>query len=362
MTVKQLTAAFDRGVAAGEPLVLATVYETAGSTYSKAGAQMLIDRHGDFQGMLSGGCLEGDLAERAREVLRSGQPQSVTYNLAQSDEELWGLGVGCDGLMRIFLQLLSPKSGYEPFASMRAAYAGDTVETAATILHSGDERVPAGSSQVSVAGRIACSNVGSELEQRIAALSRQVLGEGRSRTAVFPGPGGEFTVLVAILRPPPRILVLGAGLDARPVLRLAADLGWRVIVQDHRPAYTSAGGFEDAEAVHCVPADELGTVVDLSRIDAAIVMSHHLVTDSKYLELLAGTNIPYIGLLGPVNRRKRLLRDLGEIGDTLRDRVHGPAGIDIGASGPASIALSIMAEVHRALYAQDSAGADTTQA
>lgn len=351
MSVKQLTAAFDEWTAGHEPLVLATVYETAGSTYSKPGAQMLINGQGDFQGMLSGGCLEGDLAERAREVLASSRPQSVTYDLARNDEGLWGLGVGCDGMMRIFLQMLSAQSAWEPFASMRAAYQGETVETAATILHSPDERVPAGSSLVSVAGRIVHSNVGKDLEHRIAGLSAAVVREGLSRTADLPGPGGEYKVLVAILRPPPRILVLGAGLDARPVLRLAADLGWRVIVQDHRPAYIGAGGFDDAEAVHCAPAEELDTNVDLSRIDAAIVMSHHLVTDGKYLKVLAGTEIPYIGLLGPVNRHRRLLRDLGDFADKLRDRVHGPAGIDIGASGPASIALSIMAEVHKALSA-----------
>ena len=352
MTARHLIAAFERWTAASEPLVLATVYETAGSTYSKAGAQMLINAQGDFQGMLSGGCLEGDLAERARDVLRTGLPQSVTYNLAQNDEALWGLGVGCDGLMRIFLQMLSPQSAYEPFASMCAAYGGESVEAAVTVLETSDKRVPAGSSKVSVAGQVAHSDIGKAFENRIAGLVAAVLREGQSRTADFPGLGGDIKVLVSILKPPPRILVLGAGLDARPVVRLAAELGWRVILQDHRPAYIAAGGFDDAEAVYCEPADDLARTVDLSGIDAAIVMSHHLVTDGKYLKVLAGTAIPYIGLLGPVNRRARLLRDLGELADKLRNRVQGPAGIDIGASGPASIALSIIAQVHQVLCAR----------
>ncbi len=351
MTVRHLITAFDRWTAASQPLVLATVYETAGSTYSKAGAQMLINAQGEFQGMLSGGCLEGDLAERAREVLRTGLPQSVTYNLVQNDEALWGLGVGCDGLMRIFLQMLSAQSAYEPFASMCAAYKGESVETAATVLQSSDKRIAAGSSQVSVAGQVAHSDIGPAFGKRITELAAAILSEGHSRAADLADAGAEIKVLVSILRPPPRILVLGAGLDARPVVRLAAELGWRVILQDHRPAYTAAGGFDDAEAVYCVPAEDLGETVDLSRIDAAIVMSHHLVTDGKYLKVLAGTAIPYIGLLGPVNRRVRLLRDLGEAADKLRNRVQGPAGIDIGASGPASIALSIIAQVHQVLSA-----------
>jgi len=108
MTAKGLLDAFERWSAGGSSLVLASVYETEGSTYSKAGAQMLINGDGDFQGMLSGGCLEGDLAERARAVLTSGEPQAVTYDLGMNDEELWGLGVGCDGLMRIFCSHLPP--------------------------------------------------------------------------------------------------------------------------------------------------------------------------------------------------------------------------------------------------------------
>ncbi len=96
--------------------------------------------------MLSGGCLEGDLAERARVVLESGRPQSVTYDLGSNDEELWGLGVGCDGLMKIFLQPLNADSGYEPFATMVRAFAGDTEQVAATVISSSVENLATGSS------------------------------------------------------------------------------------------------------------------------------------------------------------------------------------------------------------------------
>ena len=78
-------------------------------------------------------------------------------------------------------------------------------------------------------------------------------------------------------------------------------------------------------------------------------MSHHLVSDGKYLQQLASSPVAYIGLLGPVDRRRRLLEELGDTGKSLEDRVHGPAGIDIGGRGPASIALSIVAEMHQQL-------------
>jgi xanthine/CO dehydrogenase XdhC/CoxF family maturation factor len=349
MTARQLTAAFERWREAGKAIVLASVFDTRGSTYSKAGAQMLIDADGDFQGMLSGGCLEGDLAERARQVLETGQPQSASYDLGQNDEELWGLGVGCDGLMKIFLQALGPNTGYEPFASMCRALEGDTVEYAATVLESAGSSNPPGASLVTVEGDIAFRDLDSDLVDPLRQLAGELLASGCSQTVSVPTAEGELQVLLTVLKPPPRILVLGAGLDARPLVQLLAQMGWRVIVQDHRPAYIAAGHFTEADQVLCVPARELASHVDFARIDAVVVMSHHLVTDRTYLEILSSTAVGYIGLLGPMNRRERLLSELGDLGTGLRRRVKGPAGIKLGGSGPSSIALSIVAHLHRAL-------------
>ena len=78
-------------------------------------------------------------------------------------------------------------------------------------------------------------------------------------------------------------------------------------------------------------------------------MSHHLASDRSYLEQLAATEVRYIGLLGPAARRNRLLSELGETGQALEGRLHGPAGIDLGGRGPAAIALSIVAEVQGVL-------------
>lgn len=353
MTPRQLQNAFERWSKQGESLVLASVYETEGSTYSKTGAQMLINDAGDFQGMLSGGCLEGDLAERASAVLESGIPQTVTYDLTQNDEELWGLGVGCDGLMRIFLQALTPARQYEPFATMCRAYDGLGEQVAATVLESGLDDLPAGTTLVTVDAEVAFSDVDPKYAQQLEAEAGGALLERQSKTASITLDGGEATILFSILRPPPRILVLGAGLDAEPFVRLATELGWRVTVQDHRPAYIESGDFSAAEQVHCVPVAEAGTAIDLQQFAAAIVMSHHLVSDRQYLRQLAATDVKYIGLLGPRDRRRRLLEELGDAAERLTSRLHGPAGLDIGGRGPASIALSIIAEMHQELVQQD---------
>jgi xanthine dehydrogenase accessory factor len=295
MNPTRLLEFFESHKGRGEPLVLVTVYDTEGSTYSKAGAQMLVDQNGVFRGMLSGGCLEGDLAIRARQVIETGEPQTVTYNLGDDDDELWGMGVGCDGSMSMLLQPLTPNGGYAPFAGIADILRGDVAA---------EVTIPVGGGQ------------------------------------------GDLTVLV---EPPPQVLLMGAGLDAEPVVRFAAELGWRCTVVDHRQEYIDNGDFAAATLTLCLPADDLSKELDLSRYQMAIIMSHHLASDRSYLRQLAASQIAYVGLLGPGNRRDRLLDELGDVAEDLRARLYGPAGLDLGGRGPEPIALSIIAQMQQEL-------------
>jgi len=353
MTIRQLQASFEAWRSERIPLVLASVCETHGSTYSKAGARMLIAGDGRFQGMLSGGCLEGDLAERAQAVLETGTPQSVTYDLGSSDEELWGLGVGCDGRMRIFLQPLLPESEYQPFAAMVEIFGSDLTGAAVTVLSSSTASLVPGATAIVHGPDFRTFRIPPSQGLRIRGIADAAASAGRSCTTTLEIDGGSAELLVALIAPPPRILILGAGLDAGPVLRLMLELGWRVTVQDHRPAHIATGHFEAAERVLCEPADALSRSLDLDRFDAVIVMSHHLATDRSYLRQLAASRTPYIGLLGPPHRKRRLIADLrddlGAAGESLESRVYGPAGLDIGGDGPASIALSIVAQIQAQL-------------
>jgi xanthine/CO dehydrogenase XdhC/CoxF family maturation factor len=342
MNTAGLVRFFEERRARGEPLVLVTIYETGGSTYSKAGTQMLIDGKGDFHGMLSGGCLEGDLALRAAAVIESGTPQAVTYDLAQ-DDELWGLGVGCDGVMHVFLQCLAAANGYEPFRAIADAMQGDRPARLAIVIDSTLADVPPGVAAVGTAEGVSGFGIGDETAAQLVQDTQRPVFEP------VPVAGGSVQVLAAAIQPPPRLLVLGGGPDAEPVVRFAAELGWRCTVVDHRDAYIESGRFGSAEKVLCLPASELGANLELSDYDAAVVMSHHLATDRAYLEQLAATDLQYVGLLGPAARRDRLLSELGQSGHALTGRLRGPAGIDLGGRGPAAIALSIVAEVQGVL-------------
>jgi xanthine dehydrogenase accessory factor len=157
----------------------------------------------------------------------------------------------------------------------------------------------------------------------------------------------------------PNFLVLGAGLDSVPIVAIAAELGWRVSVADHRPAYLENNQFASAERVVLVDPSALRREISVEEFDAIIVMSHHLMSDQAYLSQLVDLDIPYIGVLGPHARKRRLLDALGEKGKQLAPLLKGPVGLDIGADSPESIALSLVAEIHSVLKASE--GRRTTQ-
>ena len=121
MSLHRLLPLFERARALDQPLVLATVIRTAGSTYAKPGAQMLIAADGEYAGLLSGGCLEGDLREHARAVAASGGGRIVSYDMRSSTDQLFGLGAGCEGAMDVLLTRVSAREHWQPLESMAAA-------------------------------------------------------------------------------------------------------------------------------------------------------------------------------------------------------------------------------------------------
>lgn len=356
MTTRSIIDGYTAWQRAGRRLVLATVWETAGSTYSKAGHRIVLDADGEHAGLVSGGCLEGDLAAHAAGVTRSGAARSLTYDLRDSDDELFGLGVGCQGLLRILLQPLDAQG--QPFAAIAARLGDGRAGRTLTIIESADPALPPGATLVTGGDEEA---FGIPAGQR--AALRAALDDATTLPALLEiaSSAGVCRALAAPLLPLPRLLVLGGGLDAVPLVALAATLGWRVTVADHRPAFIGSGRFAGAEAAHCLPADRLAELPGGLAYDAAVVMSHHLASDRAWLRGLAATSIGYLGLLGPAARRQRLLAELGEVGATLAPRLRGPAGLDLGGRSPEAIALSILAQVQAALSGQSAlAGIEVT--
>jgi xanthine/CO dehydrogenase XdhC/CoxF family maturation factor len=348
MSVRRIIETFERWKSSGSPIVLATVFETLGSTYSKAGQRIVIADNGDFQGLVSGGCLEGDLAERARTVIATDRAGAVTYDLRDEADLVFGMGIGCNGLIRVLLQPLTAQTGYEPFATLSELMLGRARAATATVIESRDPSFEPGATLVCVSGRgRAARTFGAAVfDDVLRSRCEQVITTGKSERGTL---AGGVDILYAPVPWVPRVLILGAGLDAVPLVNMAAELGWHTTICDHRPAYLERRDLGRADAAHAVDPRELSQQIDLAGFDAVLVMSHHLATDEAYLRQLADIDVRYIGVLGPRARRDRLLESLGAVAGGLRGHLRGPVGLDIGGDAPESIALSILAELQAVL-------------
>ena len=315
--------------------------DTAGSTYRKPGALMLIASDGNSAGLLSGGCLEGDLAEYARGVIDTGKARVVTYDMRGGEDLIWGLGLGCEGAMHILLIPVGPRNDWQPLAHLARCLADYERTAVGVVVES--ERAD------SLVGTVLAP--GSAAHPGVEAVLHEAVRSGR--TGWFETKAPRWRVFALPLSLPPKILLLGAGPDAVPVVDFAARLSWKVTLVDHRPAYADARHFPSAERVVNARPEELLSAVDPTHFSAAVVMSHHLPSDLKYLRALATTNIPYVGLLGPAVRRERLLADLKSDADKIQRRLHAPVGLPIGGRSPESIALAIIAEIHAFVYVAD---------
>lgn len=286
--------------AAGRTFALALVVAAEGSTYRKPGALALVAGDGRRVGVISGGCLEPGLVTLAREALAAGRPRETIFDTRGDDDLVFGSGSGCRGWMRVVALPVLPG---EPSPVLDAVLA----------VH--EARRP-----VSLA-----------------------------LDAIAPGLGlsGDVT-----LRPPPLILLLGAGPEAAPLLGIARTLGWYVWVADHRSALLEAPRLQAADRVIAAPPGEALAGLAGTSLDAAIVMTHTADHDVSALAALATHDVRYVGLLGPKLRRDELLARLSEAQrDALQGRLHAPVGMKLGGEGPEAIVLGIVAELQRELHA-----------
>lgn len=342
-SLTQLCQFFDAAQERGHALVLASMLRTEGSTYRKAGARVLIDADGQMSGTLSGGCLEADIRERVLRVIQRERAERVWFDTRVADDPVWGLGMGCQGAMDVWLQPELPQHGYPVMSYLQRCLAREHPGAIATVV--GGAALPHELGAHAFLGADTTQATLGELGALLGAGPPETAGLQRLRVA-----DRELEAFLAPVELPTRLLICGAGGDAIPVQALAASLGWRVTVFDHRPAYASAAHFPLATRILCARPEELAQCLATARFEAAVVMSHHLDSDATYLRLLAAQAAPrYIGLLGPAHRRRRLLMEVGDAAYRLGARLHGPAGLDIGAGTPESIALAIVAQIYAVL-------------
>ena len=314
----------------GKTAALATVVRVCGSAYRHEGAKMLVAEDGSTTGNVSGGCLEADVREVALRVLRSGAAELRSYCAGPDEAAAWDLGVGCDGQVDVLVERADAARSAER----------EFLEGTAPFASCAELARPAPRLVVTRSG-VRGGLDGTGFDARVVALARSRLDAGPS--AVHAVAGRD--VFVDVFIPPPRLVIVSAGDDARPLARLAAEVGFRVAVVDRRPALLTRARFPDARELVGARPEEIADSLALGADTYAVVMTHNYADDRAYLGALLGTPARYIGVLGPRQRTERILSELAAVGPVEAARVYGPVGLDIGTDGAEQVALSALSEI-----------------
>jgi xanthine dehydrogenase accessory factor len=301
----------------GTPVALATVVTVRGSSYRRPGARLLVPQDGAPVGLISGGCLEEEAARLAREALHTDLPMLVTIDHSAEGDELWGLGLGCRGV----IELLA-----EP-----PAMAAATLDALTAARRE---------------GRATYLLTGLDGERReLTATEADALGE---RAALAVAHGRPVLIGEAVLDPilpPLHLVVCGAGPDAGPLVAAGRRQGWRIDVVDARRSFLRPDRFPGARLHDTEPA-QAADATGAGEWTAVVVMSHDYLRDAAFVAGFLGRGVTYLGILGPRDRTERLLGELSSPPSAADlAALHAPAGLDIGADGAEQVATAIVGEI-----------------
>lgn len=324
--------------AAGRRAALATVVHISGSAYRRPGAKFLIEETGETLGSVSGGCLEADVREVARDqVLATGTPSLRHYSTGADEDMVWGLGLGCNGQIDVFIQPATSGPLAALAGHLRQLVAGDAPFALLTVV--AGEGLGA-MLAVGPDGIVRGSLGSAGLDAAAVGPACGLIASGRSGVQTLAGRD----VFIEVLPPPPHLIVCGAGDDAKPLVAYAADAGFRVTVVDHRPALLDQASFPQASRLLLARPDDPEVSLPPAERSLAVMMAHSLAIDRGWVRRHLAAGVPYVGVLGPRARTKSILDEIGAA-ESDAARVFGPIGLDVGADGPRQVALSIVAEL-----------------
>jgi xanthine/CO dehydrogenase XdhC/CoxF family maturation factor len=345
--------------------ILATLVHIEGSSYRRPGARMYIQAAG-HAGSISGGCLESEVARKAAWIARAGaavQRYSTLYDESAPEEvREVPYGLGCGGVLHLLLESVALPEAQAMLQALQEAQGGSAFVSATLLPHSATAnpniarvilRQPSPEDDQTESGRFFVS-------ENTSAATRSAL-LSLAAAATYPETlsvtlDGELrSVYVEPVLPPQRLVVFGAGHDAKPLVEMAHLLGWRVAMADGRAWMAQPARFPQAEQVLALTgeADNLAAL-RLTQDDAVAILTHSFDQDRVLLRRLLPIDLRYLGLLGARHRSQLLLKEAApELGWTYEEclrRVHAPIGLDLGGDSPQAVALTIVAEIQAVLH------------
>ncbi|MBE1284785.1 MAG: XdhC/CoxI family protein [Rhodobacteraceae bacterium] len=298
---------------AGTGAALATVVQTWGSAPRRVGSQLVVGGDGRIEGSVSGGCVEGAVVVEALEALEDGEHRMLEFGV--SDEDAFAVGLACGGTIKVMVEPVGTAMPEDLLAELVAARA---------------ERVPLA------------------YEVHLTDGTRRLLHEGHAQRMRLDRSGLEEDgeTFVGIHNPPLRLIVVGAVHIAQALVPMARIAGYDPVIVDPREAFASQERFPGETLIHDWPDDAVAQI-GLDARTALVLLTHDPKLDDPALEAALGANCFYIGALGSTRTHAKRVARMQEAGFTEAQiaRIHGPIGMDIGAAGPAEIAVSILGEM-----------------
>lgn len=295
-----------------QDIVWINVLDTQGAAYRKSGAAMVVNSDGEFIGVVSGGCFEEDIVHCAKDILSKKQGKYVAHDLRIKDDtaENWGQGVGCNGLIKLWLEPFYYEENY------------GAIGEAFTYALNNEKKT----------------------------LVRSVKNSGHYSFLENPWNKTNFydeenNLFYQNILSPFKLLILGAGPGCEPLLQIANTLGWQTTIYDTRES--NLKHIISADKIHLLHSIEDINDIDVNSFDAGVIMSHNFHSDTIYLQKLLYSLLPYVGIMGPKKRTKIILDSLEnrKLSSEILAKLHNPIGLNLGGETPESIALAICAEI-----------------
>jgi len=339
--IRKIINTYDQADFAKEKLALASIVKIEESSYRRIGARMLVSSNGTWIGGISGGCLEGDALRRSQKAIYNDQCSTVTYDTLDDDANEIGVGLGCNGKIEVLFNPIDPNSKENELEQLRSIANSKKPAILIKVIHDSNTNSHLGKSIVvdeNLSNFAFCECTSSELtnsikEARIKRRPQIIKHENKS--------GVVLELLIEYIKPETKLIVIGDNYDVISMVEIAKNLGWEthIICRSKKlPKHL----YQDAEAIY---EYEEAKKVLVDEYTAVVFMTHDYDWDKKLLPIFLSKKPPFLGLLGPLKRTKKMQNELG-LGDLNKyDFFHSPVGLDIGAETPEEIALSISSEI-----------------
>jgi len=352
--IRDILKAFDEAQKLGKQTALATVVHVEGSSYRRPGARMLIEDDGQLTGAISGGCLEGDALRKALLVMTEKRSRLVTYDTMDDDDAKFGVGLGCNGIIQVLIEPIDTADPDHPIQYLKAINEKRQKAVLITLFSLQDKK------DIQYGTCLLLTENGNLIEHTpvlkdvLIADAQEALSNQTSSFKNYISNDHNLTAFVEMIKPPLSVIIIGAGNDVMPLVDMADILGWETTVVDGRANYAKKERFVSACQVFVSKPEQVLEQIEIDEHTVFLLMTHNYNYDMAMLKQLLQKNVSYIGMLGPKNKRERMLNELKDEGLIFTPQqlsvLHSPVGLDIGAETSEEIALSILAEI-KALFA-----------